>query len=157
MECCPQLISHKKATDINEGALKEVPKKVTIAAQDTAIPDRGITPNSLAMTLISSDDDIIISPKRTPQHCPVTLSSPKKSSSEKDTEATQSSSKPPGRSRPQTKFFGSPIRHVVKEISASAVSPEGKFAVPYLCRRRSCRRLHKKKCRFNLLEETKTF
>ena len=62
-----QLISVNKATDLKEGALKEVPKKVTIAAEDTAIQDRGITTNSSAMTSIYSDDDIIISPKRTPQ------------------------------------------------------------------------------------------
>ena len=123
-----QLISFKKATDLKKGALKEVPKKVTIATEDTAIPDRGITLNTSAMTPISSDDDIIISPKRTPQQGPVIFSSitaetltpgsiPTKSS-QKKTLKPQSSSKPPGRSRRQTKFFGSPIRHAVKEISA---------------------------------------
>ena len=138
-----QLISFKKATDLKEGALKEVPKKVTIATDDTARPDRGITLNSSAMTPISSDDDIIISPKRTPQEGPVIFSrttaktptpgsSPTECSPETDTEAAQSSSKPPGRIRRQTKFYGSPIRHAVKEISALTVSPKREIcgAVP---------------------------
>ena len=144
-----QLISIKKATDPEEEALKEVPKKeipkkITMTAERTAIPDQGITPNSSAMTPISSEDDIIISPKkRTPLQCPVTFSSntaktqtpdssPTKPSPEKNTVATQSPPKPVGRNRRQAKFFGSPIRHADKEISNSTALTKGEIcgAVP---------------------------
>ena len=115
----------------------EVPKKVTLSAKETVIVARVITPNSSTRTPISADDDIIISARRTtPQHClvtfssttvtvPTTESSPMKSSPEKDAEDIQTSSKPSGRNRRQMKFFGSPIRHAVKETSASTVSPKG--------------------------------
>ena len=96
-----------------------------VSSEDDPVAESHVTPQSCPLSIV----------KQTPENSPLkTTTSPQKTTAKatEDQDGNESSSsRTSGRSEKQTQFYGSPIRHAVKEVSeASTPGFSGGLTVP---------------------------